>query len=169
MRMSRRKSWKKKPGPKPLLTKELFSKIKERVLEGDDLRKIANTLQISESSLYTWHFKNYLNLADKIAGWRRDRKLMKAEMFSDELLDMSVRQPVITEDGVQYDVINPHILRTKQKEAEFVRETLGKDIGYSKRSELTGAGGEALIPVDEATKKKSDKALHDYLHPDNPR
>jgi len=32
----------------------------------------------------------------------------------------------------------------KQKESEFVRETLGKSQGYSKRQELTGRDGEPL-------------------------
>lgn len=122
-----------RPGPKTLLNKELFAKIKDSIIDGNDLRETAKVCEISESTLYTWHSDNYLNLADKIEGWRRDRKLMLAEKNLEAILSIGVN--------------DKESLRVVADMSKFTAETLGKDKGYSKRSELTGKNGEELTPV----------------------
>lgn len=122
------------------LTEEVFTKIKEKVLEGKNLLEISKELEIKQSTLYTWTAKNFLNLSDKIDGWKRDRRLMLAEATSDFIQELHAA------DGEGN--IDHELLRIKQKESEFVRETLGKNY-YSKRSELTGANGADLITKDE--------------------
>ena len=127
------------------LTKELFRKIKECILDGNNLRETAKLSEIPESTLYTWHSDNYLNIADKIEGWKRDRKLMLAERN--------------LEDDMLLDPTEMEARKVRQKASMFVAETLGKDRGYSKRSELTGADGKDLptpimhVPRDDSNKE----------------
>lgn len=112
------------------LTKEMFANIKQCILDGNTLRDTAKLCEIPESTLYTWHSDNYLNLADKVEGWRRDRKLMLAERN--------------LEDDMMLDPTELEARKVRQKASIFVAETLGKDRGYSKRNELTGADGKDL-------------------------
>lgn len=111
------------------LTQEVLRKIKESILSGNNLKETANFCGINVDTLYNWTTENYQNLSDKIEGWKRDRKVKIAEEFGERLMLM--------EEG------DKDILRLKQKESEFVRETLGKTV-YSKRSEMTGKDGESL-------------------------
>lgn len=113
------------------LTEEMFDKIKQSILDGNDLRKTANIIGKSEDVLYQWHSKNYSGLADKIEGWKRDRKLMLANRNIEAILCLGISDKETTK--VVADM------------SKFVAETLGKDT-YSKRSELTGANG-GNIPV----------------------
>mgnify|MGYP000895630447 CR=1 FL=1 len=118
------------------LTNEVLEKIKQGILDGRTLKDIAQQSQINEGTLYQWSSTNYLNLADKVEGWKRDRKLILADITSDAIQTASH----FDEKGK----IDKELLKIKQKEAEFIRETLGKDKGYSKRSELTGKEGGAV-------------------------
>jgi hypothetical protein len=133
------------------LDDELLAKIKQCILDGNDLKKTAEISKIPESTLYTWHSKNYLNIADKIEGWRRDRKLMLAEVTSDTIQTL----PITDENGK----IDKELLKLKQKESEFIRETLGK-VNYSKRTELGGIDGKDLtIQVVSYANTKTTKEL----------
>jgi len=124
------------PGPKTMLTEELFGKIKICVLEGKNIRETASFCEIPENTFYDWTARNYLNISDKIEGWQRDRRLRLANITSDTIQTL----PVLDENGK----VDKELLKIKQKEAEFIRETLGKEI-YSKRSELTGKDGGNLV------------------------
>lgn len=150
----------KKPGEagRPAkLTDKLFSEIKQSILDGNDLRKTAELCKIPESTLYTWHSDNYLNIADKIEGWRRDRKIILAAGNVDEILQMNVIEDKVGMFGPIKDPetkervkeVNTGILKVKADMSKFVLETLDKD-NYSKRSELTGKDGENLMPKNMA-------------------
>lgn len=137
------------------LTEELFGKIKRCILDGMTLRDLAKHCEISEDTIYDWSSRNYRNFSDKVEGWKRDRKLILADITSDTILTL----PVNDENGK----LDKELLRIKQKEAEFIRETLGKEI-YSKRSELTGANGKefptpilapAYVPTDNINKESN--------------
>jgi len=143
-----------KVGPKTKLTDELFKEIKRSILDGNDLKETAKICEINEGTFYVWHSNNYLNLADKIDGWKRDRKLMLADITSDIIQTL----PVFDDNGK----LDKELLKIKQKEAEFIRETLGKQ-HYSKRSELTGKDGEAII-VNQEDKSKTDNIINEYLN-----
>lgn len=120
----------KTPGPEPMLEdKELLRKIKESILAGNDLKTTANICEIPESTLYTYHSDNYLNIADKIEGWKRDRKLNLADRNIDGILCLGVA--------------DKDSLKVVADMSKFVKETLDKE-NYSKRNELTGKGGENL-------------------------
>ena len=122
-----------KPGPETMLDENLFKKIRDCVMEGMNLREIAKACEINEGTFYVYHSDNYLNLADKIEGWKRDRRIKLAEVNVDEFLSLD------TEDKEK--------IKIKADITKFVLETLGKDKGFSKRQELTGKDGEQLIPL----------------------
>lgn len=73
--------------------------------------------------------------------------LIKAEKVLNKTLDMEA----VTEEGK----VDNQLLAIQNKTAQFVAETVGKNDGYSKRTELTGKGGEALsIQFAEAFKRE---------------
>lgn len=111
------------------LTEELFREIKQAVFAGCNYQKIAEACSIPVSTFYTWHSDNYLSLADKIEGWRRDSKLQKADRNIDEILDL----PREDKDFV----------KVVADMSKFVKETLDKP-NYSKRSELGGIDNKDL-------------------------
>ena len=106
-------------GRNTILDEELFRKIKQSILNGNDLRETAKVCEIQESTLYCWSSDNYLNLADKIEGWKRDRKLMLAEKNIEAILTLGIS--------------DKESLKTVADTSKFVAETLGKK-NYSKRS-----------------------------------
>ena len=111
------------------LTDELFAEIKKAVFVVGTLGEIAERCGISTSTFYHWHNDNYANLKDKVEGWRRDSKLEKADRNIDEILDL----PRDDKD----------FAKTVADMTKFVKETLDKP-NYSKRTEMTGAGGKDL-------------------------
>lgn len=131
------------------LEDDLFRKIKEAILEGKNLREVAAAVGKPESVIYDWSSKNYKGFADKVEGWKRDRKLMLAEKNIEEILTMStVAMPETSEKMVRVDC---GLLRIQADVSKFVAETLGRN-NYSKRSELTGKNGESLISLGELFK-----------------
>jgi|14BtaG_2_1085337.scaffolds.fasta_scaffold00937_5 hypothetical protein len=119
-----------KPGPKPMLeNKELLKKIKDCVLDGMNLKETARVSGINEDTFYVYHSDNVLGIADKIEGWRRDRKLRLANDRMEEILQLNPKDKEYT--------------RSVLDASKFTLETLDKQ-NYSKRSELTGADGKDL-------------------------
>lgn len=137
----------KKVGRKTDITIELLREIKQSILEGNDLKTTAKVCEIPESTFYTWHSDNYLMLADKIEGWKRDRKLRLADITSDIIQTL----PITNDEGK----LDKELLKIKQKESEFIRKTLGKEF-YSERQELTGIDGSAIsINIDKDIAEKN--------------
>lgn len=94
--------------------------------------------------------------------WLREKVLRlnllgKAEKVLNKTLDYS------TED--EEGKVKVDLLRVQTDVAKTVVTTLGKDEGYSTRSELTGKDGDALIP-DKQSKEKADEALNSFLGKD---
>lgn len=119
-------------GRNSILTDEVFGQIKKAILDGNNLRDTANICGINELTFYAWTADNYLNISDKIEGWKRDRKLMLADKNIDAIL--------------QLDVNDKDFVKTVSDMSKFVKETLDKK-NYSKRNEMTGADGKDLQPV----------------------
>ena len=151
-----------KPGPKTKLTKELFRKIKQSILDGNDLRKTAKVCDIEENTLYGWSSDNYLNISDKIEGWKRDRKVILATKNLEEMLQMDAENSRVNNDGEVDKFTDTGILRVKADMTKFTLETLNKE-NYSKRTEQTGAGGKDLIPANEV-KNQVDNKIDEYLN-----
>ena len=154
----------KKPGPKTELDDNLFKDIKKAIIDGNNLRETAKVCGINEGTFYVWHSDNYLKLADKIEGWKRDRKIMLATRNLEEILDMDTDNNILKNDVV-YTGKDPALLRIKADMTKFTLETLDKD-NYSKRNELTGKDGDKLMP-DEATKEKVNNIVDEYLNQRN--
>lgn len=67
------------------------------------------------------------------------------------ILDKKTKKPIFRPDS--------SLLKIKQDSAKFVAERLGKNEGYSTRTEITGENGESLkIVFDTAFSKKDDTA-----------
>lgn len=134
------------------LDKELLRKIKESILDGNNLKETAKLCGINELTLYDWSSNDYLNLATKIDGWKRDRKLMLAEKNIEAILQMSLT--------------DKETLKVVSDISKFTAETLGKK-DYSKRSEMTGADGKDLIPSKEEI-DNAKNAVNNYLNNGKP-
>lgn len=72
---------------------------------------------------------------------RQERLLKKAELTSESLLDIDLNAKDIEQ---KYGRNKVQVMKLMQAEAQFIRETLGKDLGYSKRNEITGKNGEEI-------------------------
>ena len=81
---------------------------------------------------------------------RRLNMLSKAEKVLDETLELDT----LDEKGIH----NPSLLKIKQDSAKFVAERIGKDEGYSTRTEQTGKDGKDLIP-NTLTEEEKQKLL----------
>lgn len=55
-------------------------------------------------------------------------------------------------------------IKLAQDTAKFIAKTLGKNEGYSERTELTGNDGKDLMPVDQDIKEKIGKAIKEILN-----
>ncbi len=122
------------------------NKIRTLWLEGKEIKEILAVLEIPKG---TWDSAYYLNthaLRDFVQDLKREYFLTLAENVSKE---------VMREDHDN----NAKILAIKQKESEFLRETLGKDTGYSKRIETIGINLNKTEPLDADQKAKLDKIM----------
>jgi hypothetical protein len=120
-------------GRNTILTEELVRKIRQSILDGNDLKTTAKLCDINELTLYDWSSSNYLNLKDKIEGWRRDRKLMLAERNLEAILCLGIS--------------DKDSLKVVSDMTKFTLETLAKK-EYSKRTEsdLTSGGKPIYLP-----------------------
>lgn len=133
------------------LTQELTLQIRQLVLDGVMYKTIQESLEISPNTWDAWVYKDYKDFRKNLNSWKRERLLKKSEKLSEQILDI----PHLTEEGKT----DTDVLRIKQKESEFIRQTLGKE-EYSQRQELTGAdGGEIKITgIEYITPNGKDNA-----------
>jgi endo-1,4-beta-mannosidase len=79
---------------------------------------------------------------------RRLNMLGKAEKVLDEMLEMPVDIQKVEGYGEDKELViktEPALVKIKQDTAKFIADRLGKDEGYSQRTELTAKGGDRLI------------------------
>ena len=127
-------------------------KVRTMYLDNKSIKEIQQTLGINVSQ---WDSAIYLN----IQGFReffqeikKEKMLQDAEKVSKKILDMKA------------DGDNAKLLAIQQKEAEFIRETQGKDQGYSKRVETIGLNINKNEPLDDEQKEKLNKILKSVGH-----
>ncbi|TXG76603.1 hypothetical protein E6Q11_04350 [Candidatus Dojkabacteria bacterium] len=151
-----------KPGKDSSLTEELTLAIRKLYLSGKTYIEIQQELDINENNWDWWYWKDYQGFRTFLNKIKAERFIRRTEKLSDELLEL----PAVDEEGK----VSEGILRVKQKEMEFLRETLGKD-NYSKRSELTGKDGEqvglgvVILPAknnEESNIQDETKAISTY-------
>lgn len=104
---------------------------------------------------------------DKKKKLRRSKMLTRAEKNLDKVLRMEFSGMKIQEDGTEKEVIDKDILKAVIDVSKTVVTTLGKDEGYSTKTEVKGdMGGEIKInsisyaePVKEIESKVVDKSI----------
>lgn len=111
--------------PSLLDDKEFFLKIRELILDGCTYEEVQKTLEIPKGTWNHWYYENTHNFQDVLMTYVQERKLNKAELKIETLID--------SEDE-----------RVALQASTFIAETIGKNKGYSKRSELTGKDGKDL-------------------------
>jgi hypothetical protein len=95
-----------------------------------------------QSALKAGYSQEYAeNITGQMPDWlseaiRKEERLSRVEKVFDEALNV-----VATKNGKT----DASILRVKTDVAKFLAETIGKDKGYTKRSELTGKDGDPLV------------------------
>lgn len=133
------------------LTDELTLQIRAMVLDGLKYNKIQEILAIPANTWDAWVYKNYKDFRANLIDWKKERLLKKSEKLSEEILDTLH----LDEKGG----VSTEILRIKQKESEFIRQTLGKQ-EYSSRQEITGKDGQAIVvmPSELIHKNATDES-----------
>lgn len=144
-----------KTGPTPILNDQVFKEIKKFTLQGQGLAQIARSCNLNEDTFYVWHSDNYLNLADKIEQWRRDRKLALAEKNLEKFLSMKTSNIAKTKDGDTYQFKDAQLARIKADISKFVAETLGNK-HYAKVNRLADADG-GNLSLSDLFDKADDK------------
>jgi hypothetical protein len=117
-----------------LKTDEFKTSFRTEYLKGKTVRDILAFLNVPDG---TWDNAVYLNHH----GIRDFYNDCKAELFIKKTEDISDR--IMAMDT---DALSDKRLAIQQKEAEFIRETLGKNL-YSKRIEQTGKDGASPVPI----------------------
>jgi hypothetical protein len=139
-----------KTGPKTALTPVLISKIRMHIKNGLTLRDTSKNLGIPESTLYTWHSENYLNLREEVKLAELEHSLQQAEAFSRKLMELS---ELDDKGGV-----NTKLVSIKQREAEFLRSNLLIARRYYDKREAQ-ASGNVTINVVNFNKDKANEVL----------
>ena len=121
-------------------------KIRTLYLKNHTIAEICKILDIPETTYSMSYYKNTSGLRDFMNDVKKERKLRQVERVSDDILQM--------------DTTDHKYLAIQQKEAEFVRETLLKDQGYTKRTEVFGLNVNKTEPLTEEQKEKLDKLIN---------
>ena len=126
-----------------LLEQDTKGKIRTMWLNELSITDICKTLDVSTGTWDNYYWLNKNGFRDFINDVKKEYFLASAEKTSVKVL--------------KKDDESAKILAIQQKEAEFLRETLGKDLGYSKRIETIGLNLNKNEPLDESQKAKLDK------------
>jgi len=131
-------------------------------------KTFGNALQSALEAGYTQGTANQITTEDWfIEKCRRLNMFSKAERNLDEFLDMEVEEiavikgiPLRDKEGNFIIKKNVNLLRLKQDTSKFVAERLGKNEGYSTKSELEVPDNliKVNINIDEAIKKVYGKS-----------
>ena len=122
------------------------NKIRSLWLNGKNIITIQGILGIANGTWDNAYYLNKYGFRDFITHVKKEKFLQLAESVSGEILNMQTTE-------------NAKMLAIKQKEAEFIRETLLKDHGYSKRIETIGLNINKNEPLDDDQKAKLDKLI----------
>lgn len=120
----------------------------EKLLQGDDnAYQSAIEAKYGHDSARNITTRNWFK--ERLGKLRRKDMLSKAERNLDKVLDTSY----VNEEGK----ISSDVMRIVVDVSKTVVTTLGKDDGYSSRSELTGKNGEKILVMpNELIDKNSD-------------
>ena len=122
------------------------NKIRTLYMDGKNMYEIAEILSIPKGTIDSAFYRNTHNFRDFMNELKKERFLRDIEAVSSKIVALDTTD-------------NHKLLAIQQKEAEFVRETLLKDFGYSKRIETIGLNINKNEPLDTEQKAKIDKLL----------
>ena len=138
----------KKVGRKTDMTPELIKEIKQCILDGNDIKTTATIIFNNSSNVskkekergvenyiqkfYNWNYENYLDISDKIEGWKRDRKVLMADNNIEDILALGIR--------------DKDSLKVVADMAKFIKETLDKKY-YSKQLNTDITTGGKPLPI----------------------
>lgn len=114
-------------------------------LQDKPVNEILEILGIPEGTYTSAYYRNTHNMRDFVNECKKELFLARTELVS---------RKILTLDTTKSD----KRLAIQQKEAEFIRETLGREI-YSKRIETIGFNVNKNEPLDEDQKAKIDKLI----------
>lgn len=122
------------------------NKIRTLYMDGKEVKEILDIMNIPKGTWDNCYYLNHNAFRDFMNELKKEYVLRTVEDFSKDLMAMKV------EDNAKMKAI-------QQKEAEFVRETLLKEHGYTKRVETIGLNLNKSEPLDVEQKAKLDKLL----------
>ncbi len=129
-----------------LWNKDVQNKIRVLYLEDKEIKQIQQILNVPEGTWTACYYNNSHGFRDFFLSVKKEKMLKQAEEFSQRLMKIDPENKA-------------KILAIQQKEAEFLRETQGKDLGYTKRVEAYNLNQNASEPLDEKQRAKLDKLL----------
>lgn len=136
-----------------LQDENIRNNIRTLFLDGKSFKQIQIKLGINRATWEVNHWRDTNGFRTFIHKIKVEKMLVDAERVSSKILNLKTAK-------------NARMLAIQQREAEFVRETQGKDLGYSKRIETLGLNINHTEPLNEEQKanlnrllKKSGKAI----------
>jgi hypothetical protein len=115
-------------------------------LEGKEYIEICEILGIPKGTFDSAYYRNTHSLRDWLNEIKKERILRTVESFSKELMATNAQD-------------NAKMKAIQQKEAEFLRETLLKEQGYTKRIETIGFNVNKNEPLDDEQKERLNKLI----------
>lgn len=131
---------------------DVRSKIRTRYIKGWSIVAILEDLGIQQGTYDTNLWRNTNGFRDFMTELKKEYFLSVTEAVSRDILTMDTTE-------------NAKMLTIKQKEAEFIRETLLKDHGYTKRTETLGINLNKNEPLDDVQRAKLDELLQNKTIP----
>jgi hypothetical protein len=128
-----------------LLENNTRNKVRSLWLEGLNIKTICETLGVGVGTWEEYYWNNKQGFRDFIQEVKKEEFLRNAESISRKVFNR--------------DDDTAKTLAIQQKEAEFLRETLGKDLGYSKRIETIGLNINKNEPLDPDQRARLDNLL----------
>ncbi len=123
------------------------NRIRTLWFDGESIKNICENIGVSVGTWDNYYYLNKYGFRDFVNSVKKEVFINNAEKISKEITSIDAKN-------------NAKLLSIKQKEAEFLRETLGKDVGYSKRVETIGLNINKNEPLDDEQKKKLDKLFN---------
>lgn len=102
-------------------------------------KTFGNATQSAVSAGYEYDYADQITMTEWFKGkvWR-----LNGTFTGEKKIEQLINLPI--QNDIGYDV---GIIRVQADLAKYLTSTLGKDDGYSSRSEHTGKDGEKLIPI----------------------
>ena len=129
---------------------------REQVMWDIYVAKIAKGIENAYESAIEAGYEEATSRQITVRSWfiERKSKLKRKEMLSkaERNLDKTLDLITLNKEGLE----DPQLLKIKVDVSKTIVSTLGKDEGYSTRSELTGKDGNDLIP-ETLTQEDKDK------------